>query len=162
MTANETPRFRYLGITDECVDCQRDGCHKVDLKYTVAIMPLDAEGCDAGEATYYGSSCAARALGVTGRGAAAKVLAAAKGADWQTRNNAEDARRMLAFYGLPETGQPDVLAMMTAVERYQAQHASAMWASEKTRGDWFDMVRDMIARKQSALADARALKIPGY
>lgn len=160
MMNEPAPRFRFLGTTDESVTCEK--CGKDELRSTVMIVPLDIDGNDDGEVTYYGSSCAARALGVTGRGAAAKVLAAAKGADWQTRGNAENARRMLAFYGLPETGQPDVLAMMTAVERYQAQHASAMWASEKTRGDWFDMVRDMIAREQSALADARALKIHGY
>lgn len=164
MTTNEqtTPAFRYIGVTDECVDCQRPGCTKMDLRSTVVIQPLDVEGNDDGDPTYYGSTCAARALGVTGKGAGRKVLDAAKGADWQTRNNADDARRMLAHYGLPETGQPDVEAMMTAVDRYQDAHKFAAWFDQKSRGDWFDMVRDMITRKQAALTDARKLKIPGY
>lgn len=164
MTANETtaPRFRYLGTTDECVDCQREGCPRVDLKYTVAIMPLDAEGNDEGEATYYGSSCAARALGVTGKGAARKVLDAARGAAYRTRANADDARRMLKVYGLPETGEPTVDEMRGAVRLYIRNHYNVSGHCRDTGRTVSDMVRDMIARKRAALADARLLKIKGY
>jgi hypothetical protein len=164
MTANEThaPAFRFLGTTDECVDCQREGCPKMDLKYTVAIMPLDKDGTDEGEATYYGSSCAARALGFTGKGAAREVLNAARGAAYRTRANAEDARRMLKIYGLPETGEPTVDEMRGAVRLYIRNHYNISRSCRETGLTVSDMVRDMITRKRAALADARALKISGY
>lgn len=164
MTANENPRpaFRYLGVTDEVVDCQREGCPKVDLKYTIAIMPLDEDGNDEGEATYYGSTCAAHVLHVRGRNAGKRVLDAARGAAYRTRANAEDARRMLAVYGLPETGEPTRDEMRGAVRLYIRNHYNVSGHCRDTGRTVSDMVRDMIARKRAALADARALKIPGY
>jgi hypothetical protein len=150
------PRFRYIGTTDECVDCERPGCPKVNLKATIVLMMLDAEGND-DDVTYYGSTCAAKVLGMTGRGQGAKVLDKARFAHQKTIEAAKDARRMLGHYGLPETGQPDVEAMMTAVDRFQDAHRVAIWFNEKTRGDWFDMVRDMLARRQAQIADAKLI-----
>lgn len=161
MTATtNTAKFRYLGTTDECVRCEK--CGKADLRMTIVIVPLDAEGNDDGEPTYYGSTCAARALGIPGKGATDHAMGRARAAHRDAVAAADDARRMLAHYGLPETGQPDVMAMLIAVERFQEAHKFAMWFDQKSRGDWFDMVRDMITRKQAALTDARKLKIPGY
>ncbi|HET6703985.1 hypothetical protein [Amycolatopsis sp.] len=152
--------FRHIGVTDECVDCQRPGCPQTNLRSTVVLMPLDADGNDVGEATYYGSTCAAMVLGVTGRGAGTKVLAAARGAALRTCAAAEDARRMLAFYGLLETGAVPEEALVLAAERYRVQHRRAHWAPSLTRHDWEGLVVDMVLRKRAALADARALRLP--
>ena len=164
MTGTDTTRsaFRYIGITDECVDCQREGCPQTNLRSTVVLMPLDAEGNDDGEVTYYGSSCAAMALGLTGRGAGAKVLSAARGAAHRTRAAAEDARQMLEFYGLPETGAITEETLNLAAERYRVQHRNATWAPSRTRRDWEDHVIAMVLRKRAALADARALRLPTF
>lgn len=76
MTATTTPaRFRYLGVTDECVECQQ--CGRTELRSTVVLAILDTDGSTE-DVTYYGSSCAARALGVEGDGRA--VLQAARNA----------------------------------------------------------------------------------
>lgn len=159
MTANETsaPRFRFLGVTDESTTCGR--CGKVELKTTVMLVMLDAEGND-DELVYFGSTCAARALAIKGGGRA--VLQSARWAHDKTRNNAEDARRMLKVYGLPETGEPTVDEMRGAIRLYIRNHYNVSGHCRDTGRTVSDMVRDMIARKRAALADARALKIPGY
>lgn len=58
----DSMRVRYYGITDECLECQH--CGRSDLKKTVMLYILDADG-NAGELTYFGTSCAARTLGST-------------------------------------------------------------------------------------------------
>ena len=163
MTANETlapARWRYLGVTDECVQCEK--CGKADLRATIMIVPLDADGNDDGDPVYFGSTCAARALHVRGRSAGRRVLQSARWAHEQTKNGAEDARRMLAHYGLPETGDADRNALQYARLLYQTNHRFASWFDEKTPEQWTAMVADMLTRKQAAIADARALKIPGF
>lgn len=154
MTTNEAPaRWRYIGTTDECVDCQRPGCTKVDLLSTVVIMPLDAEGNDEGEPTYYGSTCAARALGISGGGRA--VTKAAEGARLQTLMNAHDARRMLRLYGdLPETGELTEDQRRAGVRAYVRHNAGVHALLEREGGTVTDLLLDMLARKQAAIADA--------
>lgn len=101
MTA--TPQFRYIGVTDECVECQK--CGKADLKSTVVLAFLDEEGNDEGDVTYYGSTCAARALaakGVCVKGGGAAILQAARWRTEHLRHEATEARQQLAKYGLPE------------------------------------------------------------
>lgn len=51
--------FRFIGTTDECIECQR--CGKTELKSTVVLEILDEDG-NGGEYTYFGSTCAAKAL----------------------------------------------------------------------------------------------------
>lgn len=55
-------RVRYYGITDECLECQH--CGRTDLKKTIMLHILDEDG-NLGELTYFGTTCAARALGTT-------------------------------------------------------------------------------------------------
>ena len=56
-----TPRrFRLLAICDDVTTC--DCCGKQDLKCTMALEELDADGNAMGE-VYYGRDCGARALG---------------------------------------------------------------------------------------------------
>jgi hypothetical protein len=155
MTANETtaPAFRFLGTTDECVDCQRDGCPMTDLRSTVVIMLLDAEGNDTGDVTYYGSSCAARALGVKGGGKA--VLAAAKGARLKALMNAHDARKMLRIYGdLPETGPMTEEQRRAGVRAYIRNNRGVQAAIARDGGTVTDRLLEMLARKQAAIAEA--------
>lgn len=149
-----TPRFRYIGTTDECTDCQRPGCTKVDLRSTVIIMPLDAEGNDDGEPTYYGSTCAAKALSIPGRNAGKQIHAAATGARLQTLMNAHDARRMLRVYGLPEAGEVDDVTLAAAAAQYAETHRNASWAWKTLAAEWRAMTLDMLARKQAAIAEA--------
>lgn len=144
-----TPKFRYIGTTDECVECQK--CGKVDLKSTIVLAILDAEGNEE-DITYYGSTCAARALSIKGGGRA--VRQAAEWANLQTRQNADDARRRLAYYGLPETGEIDGYTLANAVIKYAEQHSRAHWAAEKTGAQWREMVLEMVAYERAALAEA--------
>lgn len=57
-------KVRYHGITDECTECQC--CGRTNLKKTVMLLVLDADGNDV-ELTYYGTACAAKALNTTPR-----------------------------------------------------------------------------------------------
>jgi hypothetical protein len=100
MTTTQTPRFRYLGTTDVTHVCEK--CGKDELRKVVMIVPLDAEGNDDGEPAYYGSTCAARALGVKGGGRA--VSKAAEYARLKTLMEAHSGRATLRKYGIAETG----------------------------------------------------------
>ncbi len=53
-------RFRLLGLDESVNVC--DLCGKADLKCTMVLAELDADGSDVGE-VYYGRDCGARALG---------------------------------------------------------------------------------------------------
>lgn len=52
--------YKVKGITDERTDC--DCCGKQNLKCTVALIPLDADGNEAGDVVYFGRQCAAYAV----------------------------------------------------------------------------------------------------
>jgi hypothetical protein len=150
MTTNATaPAFRYIGITDGCVECQK--CGKTELRSTVVLAVLDADG-NTEDITYYGSTCAARALNVKGGGRA--VLQSARWAQERTRTEAEDARRMLAFYGLPETGFPDDDTLRDATRAYirQGNNASRHCREFNVRAGV--LVLEMMLRKRRVLAEA--------
>lgn len=70
--------FRVIGSTDDVTQC--DLCGRDELKGTVVLAELDADGIELGYC-YYGSSCAANAAGMT-----------LKNVHTQTRN-ADRARR---------------------------------------------------------------------
>jgi hypothetical protein len=145
--AISAPQFRYIGITDECITCQK--CGKPELKSTVVLAILDTDG-NAEEFTYYGSTCAARALAVRGGGRA--VLSAAKWAQYKTAEQAKFARKQLAFYGLPETGTPGAAVLALAAARYA--ECNARWAEGRTFGEWEAAVLGMLGRRQGEIADA--------
>ena len=144
-----TPKFRYIGTTDECTECQR--CGKFELKATVVLAILDIDGNDE-EITYYGSSCAGRALAIKGGGRA--VLQSARWAHEQTLAAAADARRVLAHYGLPETGEFDQDTLREAMRRYVQQHPNIHRWVEETGVGVRARVLDMLARKRSAITEA--------
>ena len=145
---NTTPAYRYLGVTDDCTECEK--CGKIELRSTVVLMPLDADGNPEGEPVYYGSTCAARALAVRGGGRA--VLQRARYGHHETLTAAEDARRMLAIYGLPETGEPSPAVIDRAATVYADIHANAMWAHTVTPDGWTQRALDMLTRKRAAIA----------
>lgn len=150
MTTNTTaPAFRYIGITDECVECQK--CGKTQLRSTVVLAVLDADG-NTEDVTYYGSSCAARALGVKGGGRA--VLQSARWAQERLRNEADDARRMLAHFGLPETGWPDDDTLRDATRAYIRAGNSAAQRCRQFNVRAKVLVLEMMLRKRRVLADA--------
>lgn len=154
MTATETSapaRWRFLGTTDESVICEK--CGKTELRSTVMIVPLDADGNDEGDPAYFGSSCAARALGIKGGGKA--VLAAANGARLTTLMNAHDARRMLRAYGdLPETGPLTEEQRRAGVHAYVRNNRGVQADIAENGGTVTDRLVEMLARKQAAIADA--------
>jgi len=150
------PQFRYIGITDECVVCQK--CGKPNLRSTVVLAWLDEDGND-GEYTYYGSTCAARALNVTGRGAGAKILGLARAAHRALVLDAYEGRTMLAAYGLPETGGLTPDQVRAATLHYADVHHRAVWAPAKTHEQWRAMTLSMVERKQAALAAAATLGV---
>lgn len=140
--------FRYIGTTDECVQCQK--CGRVDLRSTVVLAILDADG-NPDEITYYGSTCAARALAVKGGGAA--VRKAAEGARLKTLMAAHDARRTLRRYNLPETGGmpegDDFPVLMAYAKDNPGAARAALSVSDIRR-----YVLDMVTRKQTAIREA--------
>jgi hypothetical protein len=84
--------FKILGTTDDVTTC--DLCGKPELKGTVVLAPLDADGAIDGDAAYYGSSCAAKAAGWTLKDIRAGVKAAkleAQAAERAARIAARDA-----------------------------------------------------------------------
>lgn len=95
--------FRFIGTTDECIECQR--CGKADLKSTVVLEILDADG-NGGEFTYYGSSCAARALTeMDGRKrTGASVLKSAQLAEYNRQQQLPLYQATLDYYAAVEHG----------------------------------------------------------
>ncbi len=62
--------YRLIGTTDDCTQC--DFCGKAELRMTVVIESLDADGNADSDPIYAGTTCAARKLNM-GRGGARKV-----------------------------------------------------------------------------------------
>lgn len=150
MTTNATaPAFRYIGVTDECVECQK--CGKTELRSTVVLAVLDADG-NTEDVTYYGSTCAARALAVKGGGRA--VLQSARWAHERLRNEADDARRMLAYYGLPKTGWVDDDILRMATREYIRAGNSAARRCREFHVRAGVLVLEMMLRKRRVLAEA--------
>lgn len=143
-----TKPFRYIGVTDECTTCEQ--CGKPNLAKTIVIAALDADGTE--EAIlYYGSTCAARALGY-GTGQGATVRKAATAAKQRTLNHAHEAQLMLDLYDVPADGDEYDINQVAAI--YRDNHAKAAWAPTVTWEGWKDRARDMIVRKRAAVADA--------
>lgn len=151
--------FRYLGITDECVECQH--CGKTQLRSTVVLAILDVDG-NIEEVTYYGSTCAARALSL-GRGGARKVLEAARAAHRDTLARATDAHRRLADRGWTVDAAPagtdlDVAAYKARLFAY-TRSPWPLFRKLEDRGwaGWRQDVLDAHALMVAAVRDAQLL-----
>lgn len=155
----DVARYRYLGTTDECVKCQR--CGRTELRSTVVLDVLDLDG-NVEETTYFGSSCAAAALGIKGRGAATKVLDKAKAEHRRIADLACQARDMFAFYGIPEGGIVTTEQLLVAADRYANAHRDATWADDLDDDGWLECVMEMVASRRRDLVNARRLGLKGF
>jgi hypothetical protein len=79
--------FTVKGSTTDVTDCEL--CGRTDLKGTIVLSALDADGNDTGEIVYYGADCGARAAKWTVR----QIRTAAKTAD-DARRNADNRARV--------------------------------------------------------------------
>lgn len=126
--------YRILGTSNDVTDCQAGPHH--NLKMTVALQPLDADGNDDGDPWYVGTGCAATILGRTGRGRSAeqKILAEARAADRAARELREweeqRARYILDAYTPVLTDQAD---RSDLYRRFWANNPSLRAA--RTRGE---------------------------
>jgi hypothetical protein len=113
MITTTRTNYRIIGATDDVTDCQC--CGRAGLKRTIALIVLDADGND-DTITYYGTACAARAMG-------RKTTAVRNEADTaQSRINADTAQRaaLAAHYsGMTIT---DAVA-----DYYAVNYAHARW-----------------------------------
>jgi hypothetical protein len=82
-------RMRAAGTTDEITTCEC--CGRENLKGTVIMMTVDADGNDIAQ-SFFGSTCAARAAGRP----VAEIDREAAGADKAAREAAARARRQAA------------------------------------------------------------------
>ncbi|OIJ99031.1 hypothetical protein BIV25_11035 [Streptomyces sp. MUSC 14] len=89
------PKWKIKGVTDDFTEC--GCCGRRGLKRTVALMPLDADENEDGTAedvAYYGTSCAATALGWT----QSKVTDTARAAQAKREQRDAYARMMISLY----------------------------------------------------------------
>ncbi|MYT71187.1 MULTISPECIES: hypothetical protein [unclassified Streptomyces] len=86
------PRWQIKGITDECTTCEC--CGRSNLRRTVALCPLDAEGNEGGGVSYYGTACAADTL----RWTTTKVTNTARLATRQCDERDAWARRIISVF----------------------------------------------------------------
>lgn len=150
-----TPNWKIKGITDDFTEC--GCCGRRGLKRTVALMPLDAEGNEDGTAedvAYYGTSCAAIALGWTQR----KVSDAARAAQTEQNQRDAQARRMISLYAPLEFAPIQERARMF-YSRNRNLRDTGVKASEE--------VAKLLAKARATLADtttgpARASRIEDF
>ena len=117
-------KYRMIGTTDDVIDCAK--CGKLDLRMTVVLELLDAEGNSEG-VTYFGSTCAAKVLAERGvRTTAAKVRDEAERAQAERWRAAKHAQERLDYYGLPAVGNADSTTWIAAVERFAEGNAIAL------------------------------------
>ncbi|MFE2710267.1 hypothetical protein ACFXI6_18235 [Streptomyces mirabilis] len=135
------PKWTIKGIVDDYDEC--GCCGRRGLKRTVALMPLDADGNEDGTAedvVYYGTSCAARALGW--RQATVTLTAHAAQAERDQRD--AYARRMLSIYA-PVEFAPVRDKARVYYGRNQPQRDTGVKATEE--------VAKLLAGARATLAD---------
>lgn len=163
--SNEVQVFKVLGTVDDITDC--DQCGRDDLKSTVALAELDADGNETGGILYMGSDCAAKAAGWTQTRVRAEVKAAdaakreaervARQAAWDAETDRETAALIewaAEVYGVHATTRDGVLdgvrkaaglrtgtKVLIAFYDYQDQQAAetATEETEETMTDWAAM-----------------------
>jgi len=132
-TATTAKAFRVLGTTDHVTVCWL--CGRDELRGTIALEVLDADGNATGTVVYYGSSCGARAAGWT----QAEFKAAVKIAD-QERVDAVRAAR-----------QAESDAYIAARDAYSLRvYGCDIWSVRDANGKrrpFFDIVKEFDATR---------------
>ncbi|MEU3734505.1 hypothetical protein AB0E81_34680 [Streptomyces sp. NPDC033538] len=135
------PKWAVKGIVDDFTEC--GCCGRRGLKRTVALMPLDADGNEDGtpeDVVYYGTSCAATALGW----AQGKVTATARAAQAKRDQRDDYARRMISIYA-PVEFAPVRDKARVYYGRNPGQRNTGVKASEE--------VAKLLAEARATLAD---------
>jgi hypothetical protein len=142
MTTNTAPApaFRYIGTADETTVCEH--CGRADLRSTVVLALLDADGNTA-DYVRYGSTCAARALSIASGGA--HVSKVAEIHRHLTLEAGRTARAALARYAGDEAA---------ALELYRADNPK-VYGSD---GFVVRKLRRRIAEWTAAVRDAEQLR----
>ncbi|MFH8805223.1 hypothetical protein ACH4F6_37735 [Streptomyces sp. NPDC017936] len=105
-----TAKFTIKGITDATDTCE---CCGTRIKRAVALMPLDVDGNEFGEVTFYGTTCAGKALGRK----TAWITNQATAAQREREAEVERAREWLAAYGPVEFGSTSEKRRVFCTER---------------------------------------------
>ena len=139
-----TRGIRYIGTTDNVTDCEH--CGRTDLRSTVVLELLDAEGNGTGDVVHYGTTCAARALAPRGiRTTAARVRDDAAAAGRLTRTLGSYAAERLARYSGPD-----------AVELFR--DGNRRWGTELRSHEWAaQALAECVATWTRQVADADLL-----
>ncbi|MGV9351225.1 hypothetical protein ACWDSD_42255 [Streptomyces spiralis] len=135
------PKWKIKGIVDDITEC--GCCGRRGLKRTVAMMPLDADGNEDGAAedvVFYGTSCAADALGWT----QGKVTDTARAAQAERDQRDNWARRMVSIYA-PVEFAPVRDKARVYYGRNQHQRDTGVKATEE--------VAKLLAQTRATLAD---------
>lgn len=130
--------FKIMGTVGDVTSC--DCCHRRGLRKTVALLPLDADGMEDGEVTYYGTGCAATAL----RTSSYAVRRAARNADITATIERRAVLRDRAAWALPrlEEFRANLLRRMeagedaaTVAEGHVNRLGTAVWRYAPERRD---------------------------
>lgn len=129
-----TGAFRYVGTTDETTECEH--CGRTDLRSTVVLALLDHDG-STDEYVRYGSTCAARALCISGGG-----RHVAKVAEIHRHLTFEAAR--VARVALARYAGPDAVDLFRADFATMAERTDRFVAHKLRRriDEWTTTVRD--------------------
>ena len=117
-------KYRMIGTTDDVIDCAK--CGRPDLRMTVVLELLDAEGNSEG-VTYYGTSCAAKVLADRGvRTSAREVRTMAQQAQQRRATQAAYGQERLDYYGIPADGEIPAAVWTAAVAKFAQGNAVAL------------------------------------
>lgn len=144
--------YRILGTTDDVTTC--DLCGRDELKGTVVLVPLDVDGNEDGEVSYFGTSCAAKAAGWTVREVNAGVKAAKAEAQTAERNRviAEREEEKKAYTAWVTETYGAGTELKDAVQQYGA---AGLWAQFRAARD----AANEAPAKEAAKPGARRLTI---
>jgi hypothetical protein len=139
--------YRVLGTTDEVTTCE--ACGRPELKGTVVLQPLDADGNDDGEPCYYGSSCGAKLAKSTTREINAQARKADREAAAAAKAAEEEARRREWEAGRPARIEAHLHYLRWIADTYGARTEADAYEKRLDAGE-----RTSICRIRAAYSDA--------
>jgi len=127
-------KFRVRGTTDDVTTC--DCCGRQNLKATVVMEVLDADGNGTGQMYYLGRDCAAKASGWTQREVMRRAREADDEAERQRRWEADQRERAECdrWFGWlrEQTGCTEVMDAILALGGFAAARAQYQaWLSQQ-------------------------------